>query len=52
MRVDIAGDLPIIVAVTSDEERDIWITQDIDNIAMTRDQARQVRDALDKLLTN
>lgn len=50
MRVNIAGELPIVVAVRSDDDHGVWITQDRDFIAMTRDQARQVRDALDKFL--
>lgn len=50
MRIDIPGELPIIASETSDEERDIWLSQGKDHIAMTRKQAREVRDALSQLL--
>lgn len=50
VRIDIPGELPIIASNTADNDGDIWLMQGKDNIAMTRKQAQDVRDALNRLL--
>lgn len=49
-RIDIPGELPIIASETADDDGDIWLTQGDDSVAMTREQAQKVRDALSRLL--
>lgn len=48
-RIDIEGELPVIASLTPEGD-DIWLSQGEDSIAMTRDQAKKVRNALNRLL--
>lgn len=50
MRIDIPGELPIIASHAVDDDGDIYVMQGKDTIAMTREQAKKVRDALNRLL--